>query len=388
MAQAAGATIAAGQRVFPAAGGGTFARLLRFALANIRRQPERSGFAVAGIALAITAVVVVRTIAAGYQVSGVDALDAAIGGAPYWVVPDGGVRFDPQAGTIATDAPPPDVGVPAGWTGTTVLSGRLPGRDDVALRGSTGAAGTAAVTDLAARRLGLRPGDTLTVGGTALPVSRTAGAGALVVVPLAVAVAAGLRAGWRTLSPPAGRDGTPEQVAAATGLRVVSDPAQRPAAGSRGLVYQTTGGTSRAALLDFRQKFAAVFGGRVASSILGLVAQVGLVLGFVLAVTSFAAAVHERRREFGIMASIGLTDEVLYFFLVESAVVFLAAYLLGAGLGGLVVGLALPSFFSLGAWLSAAGLVATYVPALAIVAALVPVHRLLQQRPVKLLADA
>jgi hypothetical protein len=227
----------------------------------------------------------------------------------------------------------------------------------------------------------------LTVGGTPLTATRVAGAGALVVVPLAVAAAAGLTAGWLTLAPPAGQDGTPEQVASATGLRVVSDPAQRPASGSRGLVYQTTGGTSRAALLDFRQKFAAVFGGKVASSILGLVAQVGLVLGFVLAVTSFAAAVHERRREFGIMASIGLTDEVLYFFLVESAVVFIAAYLLGAGLGGLVVALALPSFFSLGSWLSAAGLVATYVPALAIVAALVPVHRLLQQRPVALLAE-
>ncbi|MEN3310550.1 MAG: hypothetical protein V7603_6752 [Micromonosporaceae bacterium] len=387
MVQAAEAAIAAGQRVSPAAGG-TFLRLLRFALANIRRQPERSGFAVAGIALAIAAVVVVRTIAAGYQVSGVDALDSAIGGAPFWVVPEGGVRFDPQAGTIATDAAPPGVAAPAGWATTTVLAGALPGRADVGLHGVTGAAtGTAGVTDLAVRRLGLRPGDTLTVGGTPLTATRVAGAGALVVVPLAVAAAAGLTAGWLTLAPPAGQDGTPEQVASATGLRVVSDPAQRPASGSRGLVYQTTGGTSRAALLDFRQKFAAVFGGKVASSILGLVAQVGLVLGFVLAVTSFAAAVHERRREFGIMASIGLTDEVLYFFLVESAVVFIAAYLLGAGLGGLVVALALPSFFSLGSWLSAAGLVATYVPALAIVAALVPVHRLLQQRPVALLAE-
>ena len=33
------------------------------------------------------------------------------------------------------------------------------------------------------------------------------------------------------------------------------------------------------------------------------------------------------------------------------------------------------------AWLSAAGTVAAYLPAMAIVGALVPVHRLLQQRP-------
>jgi hypothetical protein len=387
MVQAAEATITTSERVAPPAGGGTFARLLRFALANIRRQPERSGFAVAGIALAITAVVVVRTIAAGYQVSGVDALDAAIGDAPYWAVPDGGVRFEPAAGAIVTDAAPPAVTAPAGWTTTTVLTGLFPGHATVALQGISGASGAGA-TDLALRRLNVHGGGPIDVAGTSLTVTRIAGAGALVVVPLAVAVAAGLTSGWRTLAPPAGQTGTPEQVAAATGLRVVSDPAQRPATGSGGLVYQTTGDTSRAALLDFRQKFAAVFGGKVASSILGLVGQVGLVLGFVLAVTSFAAAVHERRREFGIMASIGLTDEVLYFFLVESAVVFLAAYLLGSALGGLVVAVALPSFFSLSSWLSAAGLVATYVPALAIVAALVPVHRLLQQRPVKLLAES
>jgi ABC-type antimicrobial peptide transport system permease subunit len=130
-----------------------------------------------------------------------------------------------------------------------------------------------------------------------------------------------------------------------------------------------------------------VFGGQVAGSVLGLVAQVGLVLGFVIAVTSFVAATRERRREFGIMASIGLTDEVLYFFLVESAVMFVVAYLAGVAAGGAIVAAVLPAFFTVGAWLEAAGLVATYLPALAIVAALVPVHRLLQKRPVHLLVE-
>jgi putative ABC transport system permease protein len=383
------ATIAVEPGLPATAGGGTLRRLLRFALANLARQPERSAFAVAGVALAIAAVVVVRTIAAGYQVSGVDALEAAIGPAPYWVVPEGGVRFDAGTGAILADAAPPQVSAPAGWAATTILTAAMPDRPGVALQGRPGVpAGTAEVTALAAHRLGVHPGEWLTVAGARLRVVSSPRAGAVAAVPLPVATAAGVRTGWLTLTPPGPATGTPAEVAAATGLRVVSDPALRPEPGGGGLVYQTTGGTSRAALLDFRQKFAAVFGGKVASSILGLVAQVGLVLGFVLAVTSFAAAVQERRREFGIMASIGLTDEVLYFFLVESALVFLAAYLLGVGLGGLVVATALPSFFSLTSWLSAAGLVATYVPALAIVAALVPVHRLLQQRPVRLLADS
>jgi hypothetical protein len=87
------------------------------------------------------------------------------------------------------------------------------------------------------------------------------------------------------------------------------------------------------------------------------------------------------------MASVGLSDEVLYFFLAESALVFIAAYLFGVLAGAAVVATVLPSFFTAGAWLQAAALVAMYLPALAIVAALIPAHRLLQQRPVWLLAE-
>jgi ABC-type antimicrobial peptide transport system permease subunit len=118
------------------------------------------------------------------------------------------------------------------------------------------------------------------------------------------------------------------------------------------------------------------------------VSTVGLVLGFVIAVSSFLASVQERRREFGIMSSIGLADEVLYFFLVESAIVFLAAYLAGALAAGVAVALVVPGLATLGGWLQAAGMVAAYLPAMAIIGALVPVHRLLQQRPVSLLTGS
>jgi ABC-type antimicrobial peptide transport system permease subunit len=133
--------------------------------------------------------------------------------------------------------------------------------------------------------------------------------------------------------------------------------------------------------VSFDQKMAALLGGKVTSSALGLVAQVGLVLGFVIAVTTFVASVQERRREFGIMAGIGLTDEVLYFFLTESLLLFVAAYVLGALAGGLVVATVVPSFLSLATLASAVGIAAMYLPALGIVAALIPVHRLVQQRP-------
>jgi hypothetical protein len=292
--------------------GGTFPRLLRFALANLLRRPERALFAVVGIGLAIAAVVVVRTIAAGYQEAGVAAVAKAVDGASYWVVPEGGVRYG--SGALLPSGPPPDVTAPPGWG--------------------------AKVTRVGA-------------------------------------------SGWVTLTTGA----SPAQVASVTGLRVVSDPAIRPAPGSGGLVYATGADNDRAGFLGFDQRFAALLGGEVNSSVLGLVAQVGLVLGFVIAVTSFVASVHERRREFGIMSSIGLSDEVLYFFMVESLIVFAAAYLLGVLTGGAVVAALLPSFFGVGAWLSASGLVAMYLPALGIVAALVPVHRILQQRPVQLLVE-
>ncbi len=303
-------------------------------------------------------------------------------------MPGGGVDLDADLGVVVPAGRLPDVVPPAGWTATPVLVGRLPGVDGVALVGRPGVRpGDAMATPEALARLGLDPGARLTVGSSHLTLAADPGAGATVTVAGDVAAGAGVRTGWVTLAPPAGVTATPAAVEAATGLDVVNDPARRPAAGSGGLVYATAGEQDRGGLVSFDQKMAALLSGAVTSSALGLVAQVGLVLGFVIAVTTFVAAVAERRREFGIMASIGLTDEVLYFFLVESLLLFVAAYAVGTLLGGALVAAVLPSFFSLGAWASAVGMTAMYLPALGIVAALVPVHRLVQQRPVALLAD-
>jgi hypothetical protein len=382
------ATVPAPAAVTAAPAGGSARGLLRFALANVGRRPERSLLAVAGIGLAIAAVVVVRTIAASYQATGAAAVSEAIGDAPFWVVPEGGVDLDADLGVVVTEGRLRDVEAPAGWTATPVLVGRLPGADGVALVGRPGVrAGEAVVTPEALARLGLDPGESLAVGSARLTVTRGRGAGASVTVAGGVAAGAGVRTGWVTLAPPDGVTGTTAAVATATGLDVVSDPSRRPAAGSGGLVYATAGEQDRGGLVSFDQKMAALLGGAVTSSALGLVAQVGLVLGFVIAVTTFVASVQERRREFGIMASIGLTDEVLYFFLAESLLLFVAAYVLGALAGGLVVATVVPSFFSLATWASAVGMAAMYLPALGIVAALIPVHRLVQQRPVALLAD-
>ena len=191
--------------------------------------------------------------------------------------------------------------------------------------------------------------------------------------------------GWWTVSAPPGeehRRDLAKQFGAATGLPATADPSVQPE--GPGLIYDTVGGSGP---LTFEQKFSALFSGKVTSSTLGVISTIGLLLGFVIAVSSFLAAVAERKREFGIMSSIGLADEVLYFFLVESGIVFVTAYLVGVLGAGAAVALVIPQIATVTAWAQAAGMVAAFIPAMAIVGALVPVHRLLQQRPVELLVQ-
>jgi hypothetical protein len=303
------------------------------------------------------------------------------------VVPADGVRYDPGAGTLIAKGVPPALRVPAGWHAQRAVSGvwDSPG-GKLGLLGTTVPGGHAVLGSAAARALRTQPGRTVTIGGHRLTVS-VSGTGKLVSVPVAAAEPVIGTHGWWTVAPPAadrGRTDLGQLLARASGLPWASDPARHPAPGGPGLIYDTTG---TSAGLTFAQRFSALFSGRVTSSALGLVSTVGLILGFVIAVSSFLASVQERRREFGIMSSIGLADEVLYFFLVESGIVFLVAYLAGALAAGAALALVVPGLATLGSWLQASGIVAAYLPAMAIIGALVPVHRLLQQRPVALLAE-
>jgi hypothetical protein len=237
-----------------------------------------------------------------------------------------------------------------------------------------------------ANRLGLQPGDRVVVGGQSLIVT-VAGSGQSVTVATPLAQSMVGDNGWWVIFAPPGdekRRDLGQTLGGAVGLESTSDPSVKPDPNGRGLIYDTVGGSGP---LTFEQKFSALFSGKVTSSTLGLISTIGLCLGFVIAVSSFLAAVQERRREFGIMSSIGLADEVLYFFLVESGIVFLTAYALGVAAAGAAVALVIPGIATPTAWLQASGMVAAFLPAMAIVGALIPVHRLLQQRPVSLLGD-
>jgi ABC-type antimicrobial peptide transport system permease subunit len=362
--------------------------LVRFALANIRRRPERFVLSVLGIALAIACVTIVRTISSSFAITGADSVTDVLGGAQLWAVPAAGVHFDPGVQALVAGGRAPTLVVPDGWRATRTLSGvteingtpvSLRGRDEIP-------SGQAVLGSGLADRLGLTPGDRVVVGGQSLTVTVT-GSGQSVTVPAGLAASVVGENGWWTVLAPSGeekrRDLGPT-FGTAVGLPATSDPSTAPDPNGSGLIYDTVGGNGP---LTFEQKFSALFSGKVTSSTLGLISTIGLGLGFIIAVSSFLAAVAERKREFGIMSSIGLADEVLYFFLVESAITFVVAYLVGVLGAGAAVALVIPDIATFVAWLQAAGMVATFVPAMAIVGALVPVHRLLQQRPVDLLGD-
>jgi ABC-type antimicrobial peptide transport system permease subunit len=370
------------------ASGNTFVCLVRFALANIRRRPERFVLSVLGIALAIACVTVVRTISSSFAITGADSVTDVLGDAQLWAVPAAGVHYDPSAQALVADGAAPSITMPAGWTATRTLSGvtEVDG-NTVSLHGNDETPSDQAVLGAAvAERLGLSTGDRVVIGGQSVIVSVSgSGQSITVATPLAHEVVGDN--GWWTIFAPPGdekRRDLAQIFGSSVGLGSTSDPSVSPDPNGRGLIYDTVGGSGP---LTFEQKFSALFSGKVTSSTLGLISTIGLGLGFVIAVSSFLAAVQERRREFGIMSSIGLADEVLYFFLVESAIVFLAAYLVGVIGAGVAVALVIPGIATPTAWLQAAGMVAAFLPAMAIVGALIPVHRLLQQRPVSLLGD-
>jgi putative ABC transport system permease protein len=343
---------------------------------------------VLGIALAIACVVVVRTISSSFAITGADSVSDVLRGAQLWVVPAAGVHYNPDAQALVADGPAPDLTLPAGWTGTRTLSGvTTVNGTSVSVRGSDQIPpGQAIFGSGLASRLNLPQGAPIVIGGQNLVVGIDGG-GQSVTVPTDLAKSLVGDNGWWTMFAPAGQAknrNLGQTVGTATGLPSTSDPSVLPDASGSGLIYDTVGGSGP---LTFDQKFSALFSGKVTASTLGLISTIGLVLGFIIAVSSFLAAVQERKREFGIMSSIGLADEVLYFFLVESGIVFVAAYVVGVLGAGVAVALVIPEIATPIAWLQAAGMVAAFVPAMAIVGALVPVHRLLQHRPVDLLGD-
>ena len=364
-------------------GRGRGLKLLRFGVRNLRRRPEYTVLSVTGIALVIAVVIIVQSIATSFDVAGTQAFADDVGDAPVWVVPAQGVTYNPALGALLPNGAAPSLqNLPRAWTVRATLGGIWTYRGKhVALYGiSMPTQGVAVVSQRASESLGLADGSAISVGRHRLTVSVRGRNGTYIRVPAGVARSVIGDHGWLSIIPPAGVSSVSAALSQVPGLMVTTEPT-RVADGRHPLAYITTGG----GLFTFQSRFSAALGGRVSGSLLGIISKLALVLGFVIAVTSFLAAVYERRREFGILASIGLSDEVLYFFLMEAFIIFAAAYLLGAAIGVALLVLVLPGQLSLSSVLQACALTLTYLPALGIFAALVPTHRIVQQRPADLL---
>lgn len=296
-------------------------KLVKLALANWRRQRLRAGLTAGSLSLSVGAVVFVYALSVAFQSSGSAAVKDAIGGADIWVVPAKGVTVDRDKGLIEAD-------------------GALPGGLQAQVEG----------------------------------------------LPAVTAVTPVSGSGEGTLQVSSSDPRQTGEALAAAGLTVSSDPSRVKAkSGDVALAYLVTVNTDRFGVYTFTQQFEAVQVNEVAASVLGVVGRVTLALGFFSVLSSLLISIDERRREFGILAAVGITDDVLYLFLVESALLIGVGLLGGILFGGAMFAVLMPGIFAVGTVLQAVALVSVYFPIMLIAGALIPAWRLLQRSPLELL---
>ncbi len=246
--------------------------LVRFALANIRRRPERFLLSVLGIALAIACVTVVRTISASFAITGADSVTDVLGGAQLWAVPAAGVEYDADAQALVANGPAPAFAAPQGWTVTRTLSGitEINGHK-VSLRGNDETpSGQAVLGPPLAERLGLKSGDRVVVGGRSLVVDVSGSGQSMTVSSSLAQTVVGSNGWWLVFAPPGEekRRDLGSEFRQFGRARGDAGSVGHAGPGGRGLIYDTVGGSGP---LTFEQSFSALFSGKVTSSTLGLI---------------------------------------------------------------------------------------------------------------------
>jgi hypothetical protein len=372
-------------------------KLFRLALDSLLRQRERTAFTVFGLALAIATVVLVYGISLRFESSSTDAVLYVTEGSNLWVVPPTGFTAANRSQFVQTterlsEGVESSLATTAGVQATVpAIAAELPVAGAMlALYGVAGdAAGAVELGTRAAAVLNAQPGGTVTVGGRDLRVDRIDERLPPTVVRMsyddAAAVTGDARPSWIVAT-----IDDPRRFLEETGyLTVTSDPSIQAAAADRlGIAYALEGKLARFDVYSFKAKFGATILSKTTSTIFGQIALVTLLLGFLLAISSALMTIEERKVEFGILAAVGITDDVLYLFIAESALVFVVGFAVGAGLGVLAFLLLLPTLFDPVADGKGVLIVSTYIPAMLILGALIPLNRLLQRTPLELLRAA
>lgn len=381
-----------------------FSKFLKMAVANLMRYGIRTALTGSGLALAIAAVLFVNVVSLSFESGATNVYDfiriTPNGTADVWITPPTGFELDSQTGFFATtrtmdEALGDRVLAENQGDGLKVLTGALPGVPEPppVIYGCSDCAGVT-LSDRAAAQLQATAGQTLLLNQVSVMVERVgeiaeAGGGGVIQVPLAIAQEILDQPGqisWvmlRAKDSPALRKALAESL----GALVTTDPTVA-ASGEPAVVYLLSDRLSRADIVSFEIKLAAIYFNQAGSSLLGWLARITLGLGFVLMLSAALLSIEERKREFGIFAAVGVSSDVFYLFFLESLLLFVGSTLVGLLVGAVLVAGLVPTLFNWDTVLKSSALVICYLPPMVIFGALVPAQRLLQKSPLELLRSA
>ncbi|HEY9624812.1 MAG TPA: ABC transporter permease [Crinalium sp.] len=380
------------------------AKFFKMAVANLLRYSTRTALTGTGLALAIAAVLFVNVVALSFE-SGAASVYRYIrstpdGMADVWVTPPSGFELNPKTGFFSvsgtfSDAIANQILDANQGKGIKVLTAQLPGDDHppLTLYGCSDCT-KVSISESAAVTLAVNPGNTIAVNQVPITIDYIGevpnlGAGGVVEVPLAIAqqiLKAPDQVSWVVLKANnifALRDFLTSKANAF----VTTDPMATDTSKSI-IAYALQGKFSRADLVSFDVKLAALYFNQATSSLLGWLSRITLGLGFVLMLSAALLSIEERKREFGIFAAVGVSSDVFYLFFLESLILFVGATAIGLILGAWLLWVLTPALFVWSIILKSSVLVACYLPPMVIFGSLVPAQRLLQKSPLELLRSA
>lgn len=383
--------------------------VLRYAFRTVKRHGDKSVLTVIGLSLAIASMILVYTVGISFQsdLSSVYHHEVA-GNSDVWLTPRNGFYIDLASraifanGTLSQDlftqasALIANGTLPQGTKVEGVIVDRIrQGSNEVILYGSTSVpTGAAVLSPGAASLLGIKDKQSFTFRGIGLVASvETSPIPIIVKTNLATAqriLNATGSLSWLTFKSPLPR-GVVTFYSRTMGFVPSDDPKVNAVGGDSkvpGIAYLLTGVLLRGEVTTFDTRFSSLLVSQVLGSAFGGLGQVTLFLGFVLTVSSSILTLEERRKEMGILASIGIVTDIIYEFLAEFVIIFAISVVAGLVIGVTLDYYLLPQIFSVEKLVGAIEIISGFIPPMILFGALIPTDIILNKRPVLLMRSA
>ena len=378
-----------------------------YAWRSIRRHRDKSIFTIIGLSLAIASMVFVYTMAVAFQSDVHDILRYEIGAnTDVWIVPKQGFHFDGQHrvilvnGTLGQDlfeklstAIDPKTGAKAVHATAQLVSIADEAGGTFVVMGSSDLPGDGAIiSSKAAQKLGIKKGDSLSFRGVTMRVEEVVEAPIPLLIKMPLVLAQKLmgesgRVSWIAIDAP-----NPRALVLyfrdRFGLIASSDPIMKNLEAApfvTGIAYLMSGGFYRFDVYGFDFKFSQLLLTQVVSTAFGSLAKITLGLGFILVVSTSIITLEERRKEMGILTSIGVITDIIYEFLAETVILFAISLGIGTGIGIVALYLVLPQLASLRNVFEALIVIAMFFPPMIVFGALVPANTVLNKKPAQLM---